>query len=118
MIVRMYTGPDGESHFEELSPAYVPDGPSDRAPWQDAKSISFSRQPPGRFMDWHPAPRRQYVISLQGQVEIGLGDGTKRVFGPGDVLLAEDMTGHGHTTRVVGDEIRISATVPLTDEAK
>ena len=51
-------------------------------------------------MDWHPAPRRQYVIILTGQLEIGLGDGTTRRFGPGDARLVEDTTGQGHTTRV------------------
>lgn len=117
MIVRLYTGADGESHFEEIAPEYAPQGPSERAPWEKAESISFSRQPTGRFMDWHPAPRKQYVISLAGEVEIGIGDGTVRRFGPGDVLLAEDLTGRGHTTRVVGDETRISATVPLVEGA-
>jgi len=45
-------------------------------------------------------------------MEIGIGDGTKRRFGPGDVVLADDLTGQGHTTHSLGVP-RISATVPV-----
>ena len=91
-------------------------GPSqEESPMQSASGITFRRSEPGEFIDWHPAPRRQYVITLAGQVEIGIGDGTVRLFGPGDVLLAEDLTGRGHTTRAVGTESRISAAIPLTE---
>ena len=47
-----------------------------------------------------------------GQMEIGIGDGTTRRFGPGDVVLADDLTGRGHTTRSLGVP-RISATVAV-----
>jgi len=113
MIVRLYTGNDGESHFEEITPAFAWDGRVERAPLENARAVIFSRHPADHFMDWHHAPRRQYVIMLSGQMEIGIGDGTVRRFGAGDVLLAEDLTGHGHTTRVVGNSPRFSATVPL-----
>jgi hypothetical protein len=63
--------------------------------------------------DWHTAPRRQYIFILGGQMEIGIGDGSTRRFGPGDVVLADDLTGQGHTTRSVGLP-RISATVPVS----
>jgi hypothetical protein len=68
---------------------------------------------PGTFVDWHNAPRRQYVITLAGGVEIGLGDGSVHRFGPGEGILAEDLTGKGHTTRAVGNEPRITVTIPL-----
>jgi hypothetical protein len=44
------------------------------------------------------------VIILSGELEIGLGDGTFRRFGPGDARLVEDTTGRGHTTRTIGEE--------------
>ena len=113
MIVRMYSGPDGESHFEEVAPSFAPADGQDRTKVEGAEGVSFGRAQPGYFLDWHNAPRRQYVVTLAGQVEIGLGDGTVRRFGPGDVLLAEDLTGRGHTTRVTGTEPRITLTVPL-----
>ena len=79
------------------------------------KGIVFRSAEPGRFSDWHNAPRRQYVITLSGEGEIGLRDGTTHRVHPGDVNLAEDVTGDGHTTRVVGDAPRITATVHLED---
>ena len=77
--------------------------------------ITIRRNPPGYFLDWHCAPRRQYTITIAGELEIGIGDGTVRRLGAGDVLLAEDTTGQGHTTRVVGSEMRITIVVPLDD---
>ena len=53
------------------------------------------------------------MITLSGEVEIGLGDGTVHRFGAGHVNLAEDLTGQGHTTRVVGNVARVTATIPL-----
>ena len=55
------------------------------------------------------------MITLEGEVEIGLGDGTVRRFGPCHVTLAEDLTGQGHTTRVVGNKRRLTATIHLAD---
>ena len=108
-IFRLYTGTDGQSHLEELDLASHPEL---TAPHPTA-GIVFRTSEPGRFSDWHHAPRRQYVINLAGEVEIGLGDGTVHRFGPGHVTLAEDLTGKGHTTRVVGNVPRVSATIPL-----
>ena len=110
-FVRIYTGDDGQTHFEDL------DLPGDRAihsGMQVTPGVNFRRFEPGYFSDWHTAPRRQYVITLAGEMEVGIGDGTKRRFGAGDVLLADDLTGQGHTTAVVGDQPRVSVTIPLT----
>ncbi|MGH8059383.1 MAG: hypothetical protein ACREOH_19455 [Candidatus Entotheonellia bacterium] len=73
----------------------------------------FRSTPPGTFSDWHTAPRRQYVITLSGAAEIGLRDGTIHRLGPGDVNMAEDLNGHGHTTRVVGQVPRVTATIHM-----
>ncbi len=110
MFARLYTGADGQSHFEELN---LPTGPVEQSPMQAAKGVTFRQSEPGEFIDWHTAPRRQYVITLSGQVEIGIGDGTMKRFGPGDVMLADDLTGQGHTTRVVGRKPRVSVAIPL-----
>lgn len=110
-ITRMYTGDDGESHIEDVDLAAHPE----LAEGLKAATISFREYPPGHFVDWHPGPRRQFVITLQGEAEIGLGDGTVFRFGPGHVNLVEDTTGRGHTTRVVGDVPRITATIPVED---
>lgn len=114
-VVRVYSGEDGESHFEELKLPYEQMANFELTAMQSATGILFRRVPPGTASDWHTAPRRQYVITLEGQMEIGLGDGSKRVFNPGDVLLADDLTGRGHTTRGVGDQPRVSIAIPLVD---
>ena len=110
-MIRLYTGQDGQTHIEALDLASHPQLTS----LQAAKGIVFRRAEPGHFSDWHNAPRRQFVINLEGEVEIGLGDGTVHRFGAGHVTLAEDLTGKGHTTRVVGNRPRLTATIPLAD---
>jgi len=82
---------------------------------QHATGITFRLAPPGYILQWHCAPRRQYTITLSGAAEVEVGDGTVARVGPGDVLLAEDLTGQGHITRVVGTEPRFYAVVPLAE---
>ena len=110
MFYRLYTGDDGQSHFEELD---MEDGFASFSKMQTATSLMFRQVESGEFQDWHTAPRRQYVITLQGRAEIGIADGTVKTFAPGDVMLAEDLTGPGHTTRAVGDSPRVFVTIPL-----
>ena len=114
-VVRIYSGDDGESHVEEFELPYEKVADSERTAMQSATGIQFRRAAPGTFHDFHLAPRRQYVITLEGQVEIGLGDGSKHIFNAGDVELADDLTGHGHTTRVVGSQTRVSIAIPVVD---
>jgi len=104
-ITRLYTGKDGESHFEEI------EVPAEKL--QAVEGIRFRVGPVGQVQDWHPAPRRQYVITLSGQGEIEIGDGAKKRFGPGDIMLADDLTGRGHMTRVVGNQPRLYVQIPL-----
>ncbi len=108
-LFRLYTGADGKSHVEPIALAKIPDWGKGLATTQ----IFFREDPVGRFLDWHPAPRRQFVIIIEGQLEIGLGDGSKHLFGPGDARLVEDTTGQGHTTKVHGNQPCLTATIPL-----
>jgi hypothetical protein len=114
-LFRLYTGDDGQSHLQEMSLSFTPGQFAEQTAMQPAKGVTFSQMAPGTFIDWHTAPRRQYVITLAGGVEIGLGDGSVHRFGPGEGILAEDLTGKGHTTRAVGNEPRITVTIPLGD---
>ncbi len=92
---RMYTGDDGKSHFEELDQAQ---GGKSFLSTIAAKALVFKNdQNRDDLHGWHNAPRRQWCITLSGTVDIGIGDGTVKTFGPGDVFLAEDVTGQGHT---------------------
>jgi quercetin dioxygenase-like cupin family protein len=120
-IWRVYSGVDGRSHLAEVDLAMRPfvdtEGAHGEATaMQSATGITFRVSPPGYVLDWHCAPRRQYSISLSGTAEIEVGDGTVARVGPGDVILAEDLTGQGHLTRVVGDEPRFYAIVPLRED--
>ena len=118
-VIRVYSGEDGESHFQTVELPYqrIADGltGAGATAMRGASGIQFRRSPPGHYIDWHPAPARQYVIILQGQSKITVGDGNSHTFGTGDVLFADDITGRGHTTEVVGGEPRVSIFVPLTD---
>ena len=62
---------------------------------------------------WHPAPRRQYIINLDGGVQITASDGEARVIGAGEVMLVEDTTGKGHLSKSVGGKMRHSIFVPI-----
>jgi quercetin dioxygenase-like cupin family protein len=119
-IWRVYSGDDGQSHLAQvvlpMKPFVDVEGAhGEAAPTQRVTGITFRVSPPGYVLDWHCAPRRQYSISLSGTAEIEVGDGSIARVGPGDVVLAEDQTGQGHVTRVVGDQPRFYAVVPLAD---
>lgn len=109
MIVRIYTGEDGKTHFEDLD---LLSHDEHTELLREKATLTLRRFPADYYSDWHTAPRPQYIIILSGQMEIGIGDGTKRQFGPGDIVFADDLTGQGHTTASVG-EPRVSATIPL-----
>ncbi len=113
-VVRLYTGPDNKSHFEDI-----------RIPLKDGGKVGFIselhkatgvvfRETAGDYnYDFHPAPRRQYVVNLEGEVEIEVGDGAKRILRSGDILLAEDTTGQGHISRAVAGKPRKSLFITL-----
>ena len=79
----------------------------------EATGVLFRETDGDYDLDFHNAPRRQYVINLDGPVELEVGDGTRRVLEPGDVLLAEDTTGRGHKSRAVDGRKRRSIFVTL-----
>ena len=113
-ITRLYTGSDGESHFSDIEIPLEDTGiRGRRSQLMKATGIFFRETGKEYDLDWHPAPRRQFILSLSGKGEIEVGDGTKRQFGPGDILLVEDTTGHGHLSRNVGNKPRVVAFVPL-----
>ena len=108
---RLCSDPNGVSRIEALDFTRNPEFVEPRA----AKTIIFVNHEVDWTVDLHPAPRRQVVFVVSGQLEIGLEDGTKQLFSPGDVFLADDTAGRGHLTRTYGDVPCLLATVPLTD---
>ena len=82
-------------------------------PFFDAAQIGFLRLRPGYRSDWHPAPRKQFVMVLEGVMEVEAGDGTRREFRTGSVLLVTDTQGRGHRTNVLGDREVVLVRVPV-----
>ncbi len=113
-VTRIYTGDDGESHFEDVEIDLEDRGRVGRISklWE-ATGVLFRENSGAYHLDFHNAPRRQLVINLDGAVELETGDGTVRRLGPGEILLAEDTTGRGHISRSVDNQPRRSLFVTL-----
>jgi len=119
-ITRLYTGADGQSHAEDIEVVWRPSTRL-RAELNESESVKvtgaqFLRWPRGFVWAGHPASRRQYVIIVSGRGEVDVAGGKKVQLAPGRVLLAEDVTGKGHTTRVGPDEDLVMLLVPLAQE--
>lgn len=99
-LVRIYSDNNGDSHFEDVEIPLKDAGDigalSDNYP---AKNIIFREVSPAYDYDFHTAPQRQYIILLDGEIEIETSMGDTRRFAAGDVLLVEDITGKGHRTK-------------------
>jgi len=118
-ITRLYTGTDAQSHAEDTEVAWRP--AKLRAGLNESESVKvtsaqFLRWPRGFVWEGHPASKRQYVIIVSGRGEVDVVGGKKVQLAPGRVLLAEDVTGKGHTTRVGNDEDLVMLLVPLAQE--
>jgi quercetin dioxygenase-like cupin family protein len=115
-VTRLYTGPDGQTHAEEIALKLMPRQGAelqDQSEVFKAASGRFVRAAPGFFEDWHHPERRQYLITLSGHGEIEVAGGQKVQLLPGRILLVEDVTGKGHRTRTIGSESRVSVNIPL-----
>ena len=99
-IVKIYSDEKGESHFEDVNIPLKDGGIigklSEALP---ATSVIFREVEPSYDWDFHTAPQRQYIILLDGEIEIETSLSEKRTFKGGDVILAEDTTGKGHRTK-------------------
>ncbi len=112
-ILRVFTGEDGKSHFEDIDiPLDEEHEFGSMSALHEARGVIFRKNPANYDLDFHNAPRRQYVVNLQGTLELETGDGSKRRLEPGDILLGEDKTGQGHITRAVDGPGR-SLFIPL-----
>ena len=120
-VVRMYTGDAGDTTFADLlvpGPAVSCDGdpPSHTLRGIPATTVNIIE-----LLQWrprlglHPPPRRQWVIILQGAMEISTTSGERRRFGAGDCLLAEDLNGQGHRTDDVGADRLVTLNIGVPD---
>jgi quercetin dioxygenase-like cupin family protein len=111
MMTRIYTGADGQSHSEQVAMKFANGGATEM---MKATGVEFSSRPAAPAGDWHTGPRRQFVITLNGQAELEVANGQKVPIGPGNINLIEDTTGKGHITHNIAD--RIVVTIPLEDQ--
>lgn len=99
-LTRIYTDTNGDSRFDEMTVPLEEAGRIGRlSQTLPANGVIFREVEPSYDYDFHVAPQKQYIILLDGAIEIETSLGDKRVFRAGEVLLVEDTTGKGHKTR-------------------
>jgi len=116
-MTRLYTGPDNQTHAEEVELKFTPGNPAEVSKMMPITGAELHRTAGGSFDDWHRAPRRQYVITLSGRGEVEVVGGKKISLGPGSIDLVEDTTGKGHITKVISTEDRVTLQLPLADQS-
>ena len=103
--IRLWTDSEGISRFEEGGIVLKNGSPvnllSEKFP---TKSISFAETEAGQSLNWHNAPTKQFVITLRGTLDFWNKLDEHFVITPGDILLAEDVTGSGHSWKLIGDD--------------
>jgi hypothetical protein len=124
-IERLYAGDDGASHFEDL---WFPleeklDHPSPTIAGESigfvgqlpATAVSWRVTPPGGDHDFHWSPGRALQFTLVGLLELEVGGGERRRFGPGSALMLDEQgVGQGH--RSIEIEPRTTLNVYLDPE--
>ncbi len=116
---RLYSDPDGESHFEDVaaeleSVDFAPPAPPLKlSAFFAANQTAFFGAPAGWHADWHPASSRNLYVVISGEWEIEASDGAVRRFPANSVLLAEDTTGTGHKSAVISEEDSVALLVQL-----
>lgn len=118
--VRVFADADGISHFADAEVALDEvENPLASASVLVAAPIAttgvqFSCFADGTFVDWHPAPQRQFYVILSGELELEVADGERRKLGPGSVVLGDATEGRGVRARWrAGSEGACVAVLPL-----
>jgi carbonic anhydrase len=113
-IHNLYEDEQGESHWRDVEVEWAQTTPTGHlsAPI-NVSALIFRDTNPDYDLDWHPAPRRQYIINLDGGVKLTASDGESRVIGAGEVILVEDVSGKGHLSQNVEGKLRHSIFVPI-----
>jgi hypothetical protein len=113
-ITRVYSDAAGDTHFQDVIVPLAEAGNIGRLSTAiPAKAVIFREVEPTYDWNFHTAPEKQYIILLDGEIEIETSLGDKRIFKAGQVLLMEDTTGKGHKTRNVQPVKRKSIFITL-----
>ena len=116
-IHNIYADDKGESHFRDVEIKWVKDlGYGQLSEQMPASGIIFRKTLGDYDLDWHPAPRRQYIVNLDAAVQITASDGEVRVIRAGEVFLVEDTHGKGHLSCSVDGVERHSLFIPIPEE--
>lgn len=117
----LYTDVDGRARFREQAVALSDGTPQARfSPLLPATALQWRESPVGFRSAFHCTVTPQWVFILAGQMEIGLQDGSSRVFGPGQHFFSTDTlpagavfdpTVHGHWSRQLGPQPLVTAFV-------
>jgi hypothetical protein len=112
-IHNLYTDANGESHFRDIEVDWVEERRGSKlSKRMPATGIIFRETSADYDLDWHPAPRRQYIVNLDAGVQITASDGESRLIGAGEIILVEDITGKGHLSKGLG-KMRHSLFIPI-----
>lgn len=116
IITRLCNDEKGESHFTDIEVELFDSGNigklSEKFP---VNEIIFRETSGDYYYDFHNAPQRQFIILLEGEIQIETSLGEVRNFKAGEVLLVEDTEGKGHKTKSVDGNLRRSIFVTLGD---
>jgi len=113
-IHNLYCDEQGESHWRDIQIDWAEETEAGKLSVRmPATGVIFRQTPAEHDRPWHPAPRRQYIINLDAGVELTASDGESRVIGAGEVILVEDITGKGHLSKSVNNQMRHSIFVPI-----
>jgi hypothetical protein len=113
-IHNLYVDDKGESHFRDIEVEWVEERRGSKLSKRLPATGIIFRETGGDYdLDWHPAPRRQYIINLDAGVRLTASDGDSRVIGAGEVILVEDVTGKGHLSKALDGKLRHSIFVPI-----
>lgn len=106
-IHNLYADANGQSHWRDIEVEWAEETAGGRlSKRQKATGIIFRQVPPVYDLDWHNAPRRQYIVNLDAGVQITASDGEARIIGAGEVILVEDTRGKGHLSKAVDGKLR------------
>jgi len=113
-VTRIFTDNKGNSRFEDIEIKLYNSGNIGFLSEKIKATGMIIRETPEDYdYDWHNAPQRQYIVMLDGEVEIEISDGTKRIFRTGDIILVEDTEGQGHKSKAVKGKPRKSLFITL-----
>ncbi len=106
-IHNIYVDDAGETHWRDVEVEWVEERNGSKLSKRLPATGIIFRETSGDYdLSWHPAPRRQYIINLDGGVQITASDGEARQIGAGEVILVEDTSGKGHLSKSVNNQMR------------